>query len=52
MGQRKNMQYIQTFGSLALSNILAETKTKSDYQKIWQGILVKNSSDTHKHFCI
>ncbi len=51
-GQRQDLQHIRIFGSLALSNIPAEKRTKSDYQKVWQGILVGYSPDTSKHFRI
>ena len=50
--QCQNLQHVQLFGSLALSNIPAEKRTKSDYQKVWQGILVGYSPDTRKHFRI
>ncbi len=51
-GQRQNLQHVRIFGSLTLSNIPPEKRTKSDYQKVWQGILVGYSTDTKKHFCI
>ena len=51
-GQRQNLQHVRLFGSLALSNISAEKRTKSDYQKVWQGTLVGYSPDTKKHFHI
>lgn len=37
------------FGSLALANIPAKTRSKSDYQKIWEGIIIGYSPDTSKH---
>lgn len=36
--------------SLALCNISDEKRSKSDYQRVWQGILIGYSPDTIKHF--
>lgn len=52
IGQCHDLQHIRIFGNLTLSNISVEKRTKSDYQEIWQGILVGYSSDIRKHFCI
>ena len=49
-GQRQNLQHVRIFGSLVLSNIPEEKRTKSDYQRVWQGILIGYSPDTTKHF--
>lgn len=38
------------FGSLALCNISDEKRSKSDYQRVWQGILIEYSPDTIKYF--
>ena len=38
------------FGSLALCNISDEKRSKSDHQRVWQGILIGYSPDTIKHF--
>ncbi len=49
-GKRQNLQHVRIFGSLALSHILDEKRNKSNYQKVWQGILIGYSQDTTKHF--
>ncbi len=49
-GKRQNLQHVCIFGSLALSHIPDEKRNKSDYQKVWQGILIGYSQDTTKHF--
>lgn len=46
------MQHVQIFGNLALSNILVEKRRKSNYQKVWQGVLVSYSLNTKKDFRI
>ncbi len=48
--QRQNLQRVRIFGSLALCNILEEKRSKSDCQRVWQGILIGYSPDTTKHF--
>ncbi len=48
----QDLQHIRILGSLALSNISAEKRTKSDYQKVWQDILVSYNPNTSKHFRI
>lgn len=48
--QQQNFQYIYIFGSLAFSNIPEEKRSKSNYKKVWKGILIGYSSDTTKHF--
>ena len=48
--QQQNLQHIRIFGSLALFNIPKEKRSKSDYQKVWEGILIGYSSDITKHF--
>lgn len=48
----QDLQQIWILESLTLSNISAEKRTKSDYQKVWQDILVSYNSDTSKHFHI
>ena len=49
-GQRQNLQHVRIFGRLVLSNIPQEKRTKSDHQKVSQGILIGYSPDTTKHF--
>ncbi len=49
MGRRQDLQHVRIFGILALCNILDEKRSKSDYQRVWQGILIRYSSDTTKH---
>lgn len=52
-GKQQDIQHVRIFGSLALSNIPDEKRSnKSDYQRIWQGILIRYSPDTNKHFRI
>ena len=48
--KRQNFQHVRIFRSLAMSNIPDEKRSKSDYQKVWQGILIGYSPDTTKHF--
>ncbi len=40
IGKRQNFQHVCIFGSLALSHIPDKKRNKSDYQKVWQGILI------------
>ena len=49
--QGQDLQRVRIFGSLALCNILEEKRSKSDCQRVWQGILIGYSPDTTKHFC-
>lgn len=49
-GRRQDLQHVRIFGSLVLANIPEEKRSKSDYQKVWQGILIGYSIDTTKHF--
>lgn len=51
-GRRQNLQHIRIFGSLALCNIPEERRSKSDLQRVWDGILIGYSPDTAKHFRI
>ena len=51
-GWQQSLSHVHIFGSLVLANIPEEKKTKSDYQKVWQGILIGYSPDTLKHFCV
>ena len=48
----QNLSYIRIFGSLVLANITDKKRSKSDYQKTWQGNLIGYSLDTSKYFCI
>lgn len=48
--KRLNLSRIQIFGILVLANIPEEKRSKSNYQKTWQGILIGYSPDTTKHF--
>lgn len=48
--QHQNLQHIHLFSSLTLSNISKENKSNSDYQKIWQGILIGYNPNTIKYF--
>lgn len=50
--QRQNFQYVRIFRNLVLSNMPKEKRIKSDYQKIWQGILIGYSPNTNKYFHI
>lgn len=50
--QRQNLQHIWIFGSLALCNIPDKKRTRLDYQRVWQDILIGYSPDGTKHFCI
>ncbi len=52
IGKRQNLEYVCIFGSLALSHIPDKQRNKSDYQKVWQDILIGYSQDTTKHFCV
>lgn len=47
--RRQDLRHIRIFGSLALCNIPDEKRSKSDYQKVWKGILIGYSPDTTKH---
>ncbi len=38
--QRQDLQHVCIFGSLALCNIPEEKRSKSDCQRVWQGILI------------
>lgn len=49
-GKRQNLSHIRIFGSLVLANIPEEKRSKSNYQKTWQRILIGYSPDTTKHF--
>lgn len=49
-GRRQDLSHVRIFGSLALANILVEKRSKSDYQKVWEGILIGYSPDASKHF--
>lgn len=49
-GRRQDFSHVRIFGSLALPNIPSEKRSKSDYQKVWEGILIGYSPDTIKHF--
>ena len=48
--RRQSLGHVRIFGSLVLANIPEEKRTKSDNQKVWQGILIRYSPDTPKHF--
>lgn len=50
--QKQDLYYVCIFGNLTFCNILEEKKLKSDYQKIWEKILIRYSIDTLKHLCI
>lgn len=50
--QCQNLQYMRIFGSPALCNILDKKRSKSDYKKVWQEIIIEYSSDTTKYFCV
>lgn len=49
-GKRQDLSHVRIFGSLVLANIPEEKRSKSDFQKVWQGILIGYSPDTTKHF--
>lgn len=49
-GQCEDFSHVCIFNSLVLANILKEKKLKSDFQKVWQGILIGYSPDTTKYF--
>ena len=46
----QSLGHVCIFESLVLANIPEEKRSKSDYQKVWQGILIRCSPDTSKHF--
>ena len=48
--RQQSLGNVCIFGSLVLANIPEEKRTKSDYQKVWQGILIGYSPDTPKYF--
>ena len=48
--RRQDLRHIRIFGSLALCNIPEEKRSKADYQKVWEGILIGYSLDKTKHF--
>lgn len=50
--RRQDLRHIRIFGSLALCNIPDEKRSKSDYQKVWKGIIIGYSPDTTKNFRI
>lgn len=49
-GRHQDLSHVRIFGSLVLANIPEEKRSKSDFQKVWQGILIGYSPDTTKHF--
>ena len=51
-GRQQDLHHIRIFGSLAFCNIPEEKRVKSDYQKVWEGILIGYSPDTSKHLRI
>lgn len=48
--QQQSFGYVCIFGSLMLANISDQKRTKSDYQKVWQSILIGYSPDSSKYF--
>ena len=50
--KHQNLSHIRIFESFILANIPDKKRSKSDYQKTWQRILIGYSPDTSKHFCI
>ena len=50
--RRQDPRHICIFESLALCNIPEEKRSKSDYQKVWEGIFIRYIPDTTKHFRI
>lgn len=48
--RRQNLAHVCIFGSLVLVNIPHEKRSKSDFRKTWEGILIGYSVDTTKHF--
>lgn len=50
MNQRQNLEHVCIFGSLVLVNIPHEKRSKSDFRKVWEGILIGYIVDTTKHF--
>ncbi len=49
IGHRQDLQHVQIFGSLALCNIPDKKRSKSDYQRVWKGILIGYSPNITKH---
>ena len=48
--RRQNLSHIRIFGSLVLVDIPHKKRSKSDFQKAWEGILIGYNTDTTKHF--
>lgn len=48
--KQQNLQYVRIFGSFAISIIPDGKRSKSDYQKVWQGSLIGYNPDTTKYF--
>lgn len=51
-GWQQSLGHVCIFRSLVLANIPEEKRTKSDYQKVWQDILIRYSLDTLEDFCV
>lgn len=51
-GRKQDLRHICIFRSLVLCNIPKEKKTKSDYWKVWEGILIGYNANIAKHFHI
>ena len=49
-GKRQNLAHVRIFGSLVLVDIPPEKRSKSDFRKAWEGILIGYSNNTTKHF--
>lgn len=52
IGQRQDLSYVCIFGNLLLANIPQKKRSKSDFQKVWQNILIGYSPDIIKYFCV
>lgn len=48
--RKQNLSHVRIFGSLVLVDIPHEKRSKSDFRKAWEGILIGYSPDTTKHF--
>lgn len=48
-GKRQNLAHVRILGSLVLIDIPPEERSKSDFRKALEGILIGYSNDTTKH---
>lgn len=48
--KKQNLAHVRIFGSLVLVDIPPEKRSKSDFRKAWEGILIGYNNNTTKHF--